>query len=358
MSILSDARHRVRWLWRNKGFTALVVTILGIGIGTSTASLALVDALAVRPLAFTDPDALVSVDEIEIPWASAGVTLPPSRPTYRDVGALRETFSGVGAYAIGELNLGGIDNPRRVRVGLVTPSLFPLLGSVPVRGRLFNAQEGETASSSLILSRSFWRGPLAADDAIIGSVLSLNGHPHNVVGIVDGSRALPADVDVWIPLAVPFVFGGAPSEAITTRLQERIVARLVPGITVGQAERRVRELFERYGETAQPVGSPQRVVPLRGELTASRRPVVAFLLGMSLLLLVAACANAIHLLCARARTRRTELSVRTALGATPSQLVVAQLAESLCYLRTAVLRLATISSCTFKPKRSACVTQQ
>jgi predicted permease len=326
-----DFRFALRTLWRQRGFSLAVIATLSLGIGATTAIFSAVDAALLRPLPFPNPQELLELRSIEVPFREdAGQEEHPSGVTIRDVGALGGLFSGVGAYAVGGLNLSGTGNPIRTRVGVVTTGLFPTLGVRPAFGRHFLPEEGTPGHATVaLISHGLWRRQFGGDSALPRPI-QLNGLTYQVVGVMPPGFTFPERVDLWIPLTVPMT--PETFEPFRGAIFKTIVARLAPGATLEVARDRMRLLWGKLPAEARDqyralLADPVRA--LQGSLVGERRGPMLILLGATGLLLLIACVNATNLLLAHAATRERELAVRAVLGASRGRLVRQLLAQSL-----------------------------
>jgi len=328
---VQDLRYAVRMLWHHRVFSVAVIATLALGIGATTAIFSAVDAALLRPLPFLEPERLVELRRVELPFAPRGqAEQPDARPTIRTVGALTNVYSDVAAYAVGGLNLSGIGAPLRIKVGVVTEGFFRTLGAPVSQGRTFTPEEGRPNGLPVtVISHGLWQRQFGGQ-AAVGQSVRLNGKAYQVVGIMAPGFRFPEDADLWIPLTVPLTF--ASFEPFRGWIPIVSIARLAPEMSREVAADRLRGLWralpaEQLKDYAGVVAEPVR--PLQGTLVGDRRTPMLILLGATGLLLLIACVNATNLLLAHAAMRERELAVRTVLGASRGRLIRQLLVQSL-----------------------------
>jgi putative ABC transport system permease protein len=323
--VLADVRFALRGLAQRRGFTAVALAILALGIGGNAAVFSVAQAVLLRPLPFREPDRLVVVWERNVSRNRLrNVANPGNYLAWRDRNAV---FEQLAAFATGSRNVTGEGAPVRLDVGNATPNFFATLGATPALGRGFVDEDGRPGAPRVaVLSDGLWRGRFAADPQVVGRSVMLDGEPATIVGVMPASVALPAGAELWVPFTIGAggLQPGARGRFLLT------VARLRDGVTVGQAQAAL-EGIARQLTAERPefnTGWDVFVAPLHPELARDVRPAVVVLSGAVVLLLLIGCGNLATLLLARSLAREREIAVRRALGAGTGRLVAQLLTES------------------------------
>jgi predicted permease len=327
-SVAQDIRFACRTLRRNIGFTTAAVAILALGIGGSTAVFSLVSAVLLRPLPFHEPDRLVVLwEELSATGARGGLTrVEPAPANYIEWKRRSRSFADMAALERRIYNLTGDGEPEKL-VGLrVTANLFSLLGMRPVVGRtLSRGDEGPDSIPVVVVAERFWRQRFAADPELVGRSIRLNGLAHTVVGVVAGDFRFPDEEGtLWVPASF------TPEELASHGAHWYVVARLNPGIALGQARAELRTIAKRLEEEYpnSNAGTGVSVITLHEQLAHHARPPLLILIGAVGLLLLLTCANVASLLLARGARRQKELALRRALGAGQGRVARQVLTES------------------------------
>jgi putative ABC transport system permease protein len=335
-----DVRYAVRTLRKRPLFTAVAVLTLGLGIGGATAAFGVVDGVLLKPLPYEDPSRLVNVwvvDNQQRESAGAGEYWDRgtiSYPQYRAWRRATTLFDDVAVFRSLEVTMTGRGRPSWMTIGIVSSSLFPVLGVQPSLGRWFLPEEeaatpGDGAQVA-VLSDEMWRTTYQADPNVLGSSVVIDDRAYTVVGVMPrgfrlrrlGLRSgagIEADwAQLWVPIGVPGVDlgpGAGHWEAL---------GRLPQDVSIDEALAETRRLSG--------VDGTRWDVRIVTRTRAETRGVVSglvLLLGAAGLLMMIACVNTATLLLGENHSRRHEIGTRLALGASGRRVVRQLLTESL-----------------------------
>ena len=322
--LLQDIRYGIRSLAKQPGFVLVALLSLALGISVNTAIFSVLNALLLQPLPIRDADRAVFVFHTSTDNPDRGLSFP----AYEQYRTRTDLFSNVMAFA-GTRPLLLIDGDRRDQIygELVSASFFSM-ADIRVRlGRPFDPDVDRSAGPEFVavLSHAFWQRRFAADPAIVGKTVVLNGQPFTAIGVAaEGFTGFDSGIstDVWIPMTTWAHLIGEPQRLTSDEHWLRAVAHLKPEINLQQAQAalaaadqnaRVRSMGQmQYGASNTDV-----LLTVAG----------AFALGLVVLTL--ACTNVANLMIARAASRQREMSVRMALGASRARLLRLGLTESL-----------------------------
>ncbi|MBO0725003.1 MAG: ABC transporter permease [Blastocatellia bacterium] len=323
-----DLRYGARSLLRNPSFSITAIGILAIGIGANTAIFSVVYAVILRPLPYAGSERLVMIEE---DWPAKGIQdIEASLPDFLEWRNRNTVFERLEAFSAERYDISsgsGDSHPERVAGAQLSAELFPFLGVAPAQGRRFLGEEQQFGRHRVaILSDSLWRRRFGDQTRLDGQSIKINGEIFIIVGVMpDGFHFPERETQIWVPLSL--------TAGDNTRENNwlGVIARLKPGITIGQAQAEMNLIRSRlplgiYG-TAE---FHERVVSLSEYVVGKElTTILLVLIGAVGFVLLIACANTTNLMLARAVSRRKEMAIRIALGARRWRVIRHALAESL-----------------------------
>ncbi len=322
MSLPRDLRYALRTLVNRPGFTAVAALTLALGIGVNSLAFSAVDAVLFGHLPYPQADRLVQIWEIKQTRNQGESMVAPLN--FRDWREQSRNFESMAAYLPQYANFNHEDAARRVSIVQATASLFSVLGIDPLQGRTFD-DAAETAGNDavVLISDSFWRGRLGADEEALGKSVSIDGRAHTILGIMPPDFGFPSpDVSIYKPLVMEEERGGRYVLA---------VGRLQTGSSVEAAEQDLKAVAARLAQDFPQTNKNWSVALTKlGELEArsSRLPLL-FAWFSAAMVLIVACVNLANLGLSSLATRQREICLRMALGAPSARILRQLLAESL-----------------------------
>jgi macrolide transport system ATP-binding/permease protein len=341
----SDVRHAIRGLAKNPLFSLTVIAVLTLGIGLNAAVFTLLKGMALSPLAGVDGSARLAVLFGE---TNTGRQLRVSYPDYQYIRDHNSAFSALMGTSYAQVNLGRGRNARQIAGELVTGNYFQFLGVRAQRGRTILPSD-EIAPGRhpvVVISDSLWRRDYGADPDIVGRTVEINNYILTVVGVADPTfhgTIVSYDIEVFVPVMMAAqlgVAGGLPQGAASNVVSDRRAAivfphgHLRPGTSIATAAAEIDAIWTMLSLDRPLTDAAQRlrVVPLWRAPTGAQTyllPTLVVLSAMGLLVLLIACANIAGLVLVRGVSRRGEIAVRLALGATRMRIVRLLLVENL-----------------------------
>lgn len=328
--LLRDARHALRMIRSNPGFSTAAILSLAIGIGANTAIFSVVNAVLIRPLPYPEPESLVGV-------FNSGVI---QGETFNDMGlgpgmyaALKEhsaAFQEFGVWSSGTATVTGSGDPEQIKTLGMTQGVLPALSAQPFLGRRFSIDDDTPGTlETVILSHSYWLRRFGGDERVLGREVVIDSVPRQVIGVMPRTfRFLDLSPDLLLPQR--FATANLPFEPFSYSG----MARLKAGITIDRANQdAARVLNQTIPESIRPFAEQARLRPnlrpLKRDVTGDIGTVLGVLMGALALVFLLVCANVANLVLVRAQARTQEFAIRAALGAGWGRIARELLVESL-----------------------------
>lgn len=330
--LFRDVRHALQQFRRNPGFSVLAILTMALGIGATVAIFSVVNGVLIKPLPYHEPDGLFAVRQkapaldIEQMGLSTG--------QYFYYRAENRTLEDLGVSRWFRLPVTGLDEPEQVLVLGVTEGILPLLGVRPALGRIFTAfDDTPEAPPTAILGYGYWQRRFGGDPDVIGTSLTVNGMPMDIVGVLEKRFSY---LDRRPDLILPFQLD--PTQASVGGFSFMAITRFKPGMTAESASadlvRMLPLSIDQYGgNTLDNMESWEvgpLILPLKEMLVGNASRGLLIILGAVGLVLLIACTNVANLFLVRTEDRRLEIAIRVSLGAKPTRIAWEFMVEGLC----------------------------
>ncbi len=328
MSLLHDLRHGIRTLFKHPGFVITITLILALGIGANSTIFSVVNAILIRPLPYEAPDRIVMIWETNQSKSVKRSIVSPA--DFLDWREQNHVFDHLAAFRFWYYTVTGAGDPERYQGARVSAGFFPVLGVKPEFGRNFRPEEEQVGRDHVvILSHALWQSRFGGDSKIIGQLLTIDGEPFTIIGILPASfrftRVLNSELELWIPITF------TPQQLTREDHSIIVYGRLKQGVPLSQAQAEMdgitHRLEQEYPKTNS--GWAAQVNNLHDQAIQPLSPTLLILMVVVGFVLLIACANVANLLLTRATARQKDVAIRLALGSSQFRLIRQLLIESL-----------------------------
>jgi predicted permease len=319
-----DVRFAFRVLLSNRGFAAIAILTLALGIGANTALFSVVNGVLLNPLPFPNPDDIYALYTKTAMFEQSSITYP----NFLDWQRQNHSFAFLGAFRADDYNLTGSGEPERLHAHMISAEFFPAYGINTLIGRNFRSDEDQIGAGPVaILGDGLWKRKFASSSDVLGKNITLNGKSYTIVGVAQARIPGISPSDVYVPIG---------QWADPTFRDRRIsmgtnsIGRLKPGVSFAQARADMDSVAQNLAASYPDVnkGTGITLVPLKTDVVGDARGILLALLGAVGFVLLIACANVGNLLLARSTGRTREFAIRSAMGASSARVIRQLLTES------------------------------
>jgi len=317
-----DLKYALRSLLKNPEFTAFAVIVMALGIGANTAVFSVVNAVLLRPLAYRNPERIVTLSPL---WKQSGKSGgSSSAPDFHDWHDQSTAFDAMAYYTYfnsGPMPVMAGSAAEYAEVAAVSPEFFRVFGAEPVVGRLFTPDEWKKAGA-VVVSQSYWQNHFGANPNALGQAVRMMNRTFTLVGVMPPGFSFPDKTELWT------VEEGENQHRSAHNY--RVVGLLKPDVSITQAQAQLTSIGDRLSKQYPDSNATKNVAVtgMKDRLVRDVRTTLYLLLGAVGMVLLISCANMANLLLAKATSRTREIAIRAAVGAGRGRIVRQLITES------------------------------